>query len=457
MKKITKYIMISSIILFSLMIPKMSLAKTLIASGTGASDARIFDNQGQNVTGQDLNRWSNYEVKYHWEIETTESLQAGDQIEFILPQNIQVISDIKFDVINREGKIVGKFILLKGQRIGTLTFNNYFEDKDVTKLDGTLSFSVNGTIDDDDHTWEIIKSGWLDDNKTPHWTITYNPNENHLTNVTISDELIGDQKLNPNSIQIVLGRFDNGRFIEAETINNPIGNGLLEVTANGFVLKLAELHSALQIRYTTTLTNYGQIDIGNKVNSEANGLGNNADVAYIKVIGDGMIDADIHKPSTSSTLPVSKVNESSRTTKVSCYTKNSTDKPQVTTQSSKTHQLTKSSGQSYSNVNGSITKQSQTTTAQTRQTTSHMPSSASTELRKSHYLKTTAAVTSTNSTSDYRQTSDKLQSTMTKLTTFKRQFSLPQTSEKRQVSLLILGIICIISSYLLYRKHKNWI
>lgn len=89
---------------------------------------------------------------------------------------------------DKDGHVIGTFQIKAWEKTGTLTFNDYLPTHPLDNVHGTLTFKGNGTDVTTSKDWLINKYGWLDDNK-PHWSIVYNPDSKHLTNVTIKDTL----------------------------------------------------------------------------------------------------------------------------------------------------------------------------------------------------------------------------------------------------------------------------
>lgn len=149
-----------------------------------------------------------------------------------------------------------------------MTFNSYLSQHPMTNIHGTLSIWGNGTVDQTYEQSELHKAGWIDGNNQPTWDILYNPNSEHRTNVVITDTLLGPQKLDPNSIQVSLGKADaQGNFTgTVDPSIKPIIEG------NKFIIKIPDLNQAVQIVYHSTPTSSGQVNIDNKVSGKSDQL-----------------------------------------------------------------------------------------------------------------------------------------------------------------------------------------
>ena len=126
------------VLVVSLMGPLLSVntvkAANVSVSGLNANDATVWDDAGNNVTGQkDLDRYSNYTAKYQWKIEDGIVISAGDTASFSLPDNVVMNSDVTFNITNNDGKVVGTGTILKGQAQGTITFSNALEDTNFNR------------------------------------------------------------------------------------------------------------------------------------------------------------------------------------------------------------------------------------------------------------------------------------------------------------------------------------
>lgn len=257
-------------LLFSFLLTPLKIyGKEIDITGNTAQDAKVTTSSGEDVTGDNnLDRYDNYEITYNWSIPNGTNIQNGDTASFTIPNNVQIMNDTSFEVKTSDGEVIGTFIIKKGQRVGTLTFNSYLSQHPMTNIHGTLSIWGNGTVDQTYEQSELHKAGWIDGNNQPTWDILYNPNSEHRTNVVITDTLLGPQKLDPNSIQVSLGKADaQGNFTgTVDPSIKPIIEG------NKFIIKIPDLNQAVQIVYHSTPTSSGQVNIDNKVSGKSDQL-----------------------------------------------------------------------------------------------------------------------------------------------------------------------------------------
>ena len=223
-------------------------------TGAGANNAVITDMNGKNVTGETLNKYTFYEASYKWSLPENTIVKAGDTATFTLSSNVQLrVADTRFNVIDSAGHVVGQFDIQKGSKTGTLTFNDYFSKNQVKDIHGTLVLKVNGTQENAPSTWFLNKSGWLDSQKVPNWTVVYNPQSKQLTNVKLTDTLKDTQTFDVNSIQLWYGHVENNQFVADKKVTNPVQQGLVTVSGNDKVMtaNFKDLDSAIQLVYKT--------------------------------------------------------------------------------------------------------------------------------------------------------------------------------------------------------------
>lgn len=257
-------------LLFSFLLTPLKIyGKEIDITGNTAQDAKVTTSSGEDVTGDNnLDRYDNYEITYNWSIPNGTNIQNGDTASFTIPNNVQIMNDTSFEVKTSDGEVIGTFTIKKGQRVGTLTFNSYLSQHPMTNIHGTLSIWGNGTVDQTYEQSELHKAGWIDGNNQPTWDILYNPNSEHRTNVVITDTLLGPQKLDPNSIQVSLGKADaQGNFTgTVDPSIKPIIEG------NKFIIKIPDLNQAVQIVYHSTPTTSGEVSVNNKVSGKSDQL-----------------------------------------------------------------------------------------------------------------------------------------------------------------------------------------
>lgn len=291
------------ILLLGLFVP--SLSSTIFAkevSLIGTDHPTVTTDSGQSVgPNQSTNRYKYYKVSYDWSVPKGETIEARDTATFPLPKNIQILNDTTFDVTTKDGKVIGKFTIKKGASSGVLTFNDYISKHHLQNVKGTLEFWGNGIQGSSYEYQEINKVSWVDDNGKPTWYILYNPNSEKRTNVTITDQLSGPQKLDKDSIEIQFGTVANGKFI-ADSPQPKVEYTIVK-REDGFTLKIPKLNRAVQVIYHSTPTKAGDLNLSNKVQGKSDQLGVKQNSSSIQVGGSGNASGD--KPIESSTSEIS--------------------------------------------------------------------------------------------------------------------------------------------------------
>lgn len=247
----------------SLMGPLMSVntvkAANVSVSGLNANDATIWDDAGNNVTGQkDLDRYSNYTAKYQWKIDDGVMISAGDTTSFSLPDNVVMNSDVTFNITNNDGKVVGTGTILKGQSQGTITFSNALEDTNFNR-EGHLFLNVIGTHSGGGPaSYFINKIGWVDGSTYDKqgypteviWEASVNPGAANLKNVVLTDTLGEGQEYISNSMTLTKRHEENGQWVDDGTITP-------NVTVNGkhLTINLGDISTNIDVVYKVKVTN----------------------------------------------------------------------------------------------------------------------------------------------------------------------------------------------------------
>lgn len=448
-------------------------ADDIAITGNLAKDAEVTTEGGENVTGEQLDRYQYYNVTYHWSIPNGTTVKEGDTATFEIPSNIQILKDTSFEIKDSNDHVIGTFYIGEGSRIGTITFNNYIEDNDLTNVHGTLTLTGNGTTTTVNKDWSINKYGWLDQNNKPTWTVVYNPLGKHLSNVVITDTLKGAQVLDKNSIQIQYGIVDdNNQFHATSTNADPVKDGIVSIDDHGFTAKFDQLDTAIQIVYTTTPTTRANVNLDNVVTGESPELGISQDASSVQVSGSGSVSGDIDSGS-SSTENSSIPNESTE----SSMSSTSTASPSVsstttsTTESTGTNTSSSSMSSTASSAHNSSTTVSNTTSEcppAATSTTESTKTSTSWESSKSNIVVESDSGTTSSSlkgnfvnnsvTSQTTNNIGKGQSTTINGSTKSSKESLPKTgiNERKSIILTTIGVLIIVLLFglIIYRYHK---
>lgn len=262
-------------------------------TGAKASDAVVTTKDGENVTGNDqLNKYIYYNVTYKWALPSNTTVKDGDTAQFELPNNVSIrVADTTFDVTDDDNHVVGTFTIKKGSHTGTLTFNDYFSKNQIVDIHGTLTITASGTRENDPSQWFLNKSGWLDSNNRPNWTVVFNPKSLSLTNINIKDTLQGKQTLDAASLELWYGSVDtNNQFVAKRKITNPVEQGLLNVNGNTITAHFDTLDEAIQLVYRSQSTDDNNLNLVNVVTGSADELGSNTITATIALGGHGTAD-----------------------------------------------------------------------------------------------------------------------------------------------------------------------
>lgn len=276
-------------------------------NGTSAKDAVVKTSSGENVTGKnDLSRWEVYNVSYDWSVPKGVTPKKGDTATFQLPNNIQIIDDTKFPIKDANKNVVGEFVIKSGAKEGTLTFNDYYATHPTNNIHGTLWFTGAGTKDESVQNWDVNKASWLSSNGTPTWSIAYNPQKKHLTNVNFVDTL-GKGQTFTGDIIVQYGTYvPNGQFkVEKEEVNP----SNVKVKGNQLFVHFDSLDTTVQIVYTTKPINQNEQDkllLTNKVVVTSDQIKNAEDSAKIVVLGGGSVEGTTPKPNKPSDKPTQK-------------------------------------------------------------------------------------------------------------------------------------------------------
>ena len=272
-------------------------AAELPIQGASAKDAIITTDDGKNVTGQtNLNKYVYYNANYQWSLPQNVTVKNGDTAHFGLPNNVEVrVADTKFEVKNEKNQTVGTFDIKKGSHTGKLTFNSYFANHKMKDIRGRLSFKVSGTEENAPGEWFLNKSGWLDNENHANWTVVYNPQSKHLTNVHLDDILRNGQTYVDDSIQLWYGHVENNQFVAEEKITDPVKKGLVHVSKNNDILSFyfKKLDKAVQLYYKTnpgTKSQYKNLDLVNVVDASCDQIAMNTISCKIAVGGSGTAD-----------------------------------------------------------------------------------------------------------------------------------------------------------------------
>ncbi|UPH47801.1 SpaA isopeptide-forming pilin-related protein [Listeria innocua] len=242
----------------------------------------LLDKDGTPKT--DFGYYDNMNVHYTWSIPNSTSVKAGDSMDFVLPNQLSLATDLAFDVKDSKGQTVGTATVKRATNQVTVVFSDYVEKHSDIKgeLDFWTTFNQkvitgnekinlefpleNGTTNVDVNVGEktpvsptetIFKYGWVDANNPSliHWVVRVNYAQNNIPNAVFTDIIGAKQTLNFDSIKAFHGTYSTDRVFTAGT---PISNTNFSKTSDGFSVTLGNLTDSVQISYTTTATDGGK-------------------------------------------------------------------------------------------------------------------------------------------------------------------------------------------------------
>ena len=232
----------------------------LTVDGLTGNDATITDMNGNVIKPSDnLYAWLNFDIKYDWSIPDGVPIDAGDTVTFELPSGITTPGDLAFPIYDSNGVEIGTATLKAGAKTGTITFNSALEENSANRH-GTLSLVAKGTNTGDGNegnNWMFNKNGWIagfTSRLSPNeltWNIAFNPNEQKLTNVVITDTLGPGQEYIPGSLSAVGGSFGPNGFVSGGFQLYP------DVTVEGNKIIITfpgEVNTAVDIYYRSKVT-----------------------------------------------------------------------------------------------------------------------------------------------------------------------------------------------------------
>ncbi|WP_338232154.1 SpaA isopeptide-forming pilin-related protein [Companilactobacillus muriivasis] len=232
----------------------------LTVDGLTGNDATITDMNGNVIKPSDnLYAWLNFDIKYNWSIPDGVPIDAGDTVTFELPSGITTPGDLAFPIYDSNGVEIGTATLKAGAKTGTITFNSALEETSANRH-GTLSLVAKGTNTGDGNegnNWMFNKNGWIagfTSRLAPNeltWNIAFNPNEQKLTNVVITDTLSPGQEYIPGSLSATGGSFGPNGFVSGGFQLYPdvkVEGNQLTITFPG------EINSAVEIYYRSKVT-----------------------------------------------------------------------------------------------------------------------------------------------------------------------------------------------------------
>ncbi|KKD46230.1 SpaA isopeptide-forming pilin-related protein [Listeria seeligeri] len=231
----------------------------------------------------DFGYYESIQIHYTWEIPNSADAKAGDTMEFTLPEQLKIVTDLNFVLKDDEGNIVGNVVATKATGKVVVTFTDYVEKKsnikgelnfwsnwDKTIINGSEHVTVEFPIDGDYVTIPVdvgpknqinpnetlYKYGWADE-KNPaiiNWVVRVNYAKLSIDNAVYEDFIGPNQTLNFSSIRAYHGVFDaDDNF----TKGTQVPASAITQTSDGFKIAFGNLTDSVKISYYTIATDGG--------------------------------------------------------------------------------------------------------------------------------------------------------------------------------------------------------
>lgn len=231
----------------------------------------------------DFGYYESIQIHYTWEIPNSADAKAGDTMEFTLPEQLKIVTDLNFVLKDDEGNIVGNVVATKATGKVVVTFTDYVEKKsnikgelnfwsnwDKTIINGSEHITVEFPVDGDYVTIPVdvgpknqinpnetlYKYGWADE-KNPaiiNWVVRVNYAKLSIDNAVYEDFIGPNQTLNFSSVRAYHGIFDaDDNF----TKGTQVPASAITQTSDGFKIAFGNLTDSVKISYYTIATDGG--------------------------------------------------------------------------------------------------------------------------------------------------------------------------------------------------------
>lgn len=190
----------------------------------------LLDADGNPQT--DFGYYDSIKVHYTWEIPNSTNVKEGDTMEFVLPPELKIVTDLDFSLKDHDGNTVGHVIAKKSTGQVVITFTDFVEKNsnisgyldfwtnwDKSLVEGNenvpVEFPVNGTtetidvgvggknqIDPDE---SLYKYGWADAENPEliQWVVRVNYSKQNIQNAVYEDFIGPKQVVDFNSIKSI--------------------------------------------------------------------------------------------------------------------------------------------------------------------------------------------------------------------------------------------------------------
>ena len=262
MKKISKlFLGFAALVFLIFQSQEVISAKQITVNGLNASDAKIYDGNGQEVEPGSV-AGTQYDIKYNWSIPDNENVSAGDTATVTLPKGFVASSTVTGNIKLSNGTVVGTITIQKGSNQGTITFNNqlyntYGKHGELT-ISATKKSNSSGDSSGAAPTWMINKAGWLDQgamqNGAPtkiYWDVVVNPAGKNLKNVVVTDTIGEGQEYIDGSAQFYNVKYSSTG--ESKRIN-ALNNVKVTTKGNQVTFDLGDITEPVEIEYETSIT-----------------------------------------------------------------------------------------------------------------------------------------------------------------------------------------------------------
>ena len=262
MKKISKlFLGFAALVFLIFQSQGVISAKQITVNGLNASDAKIYDGNGQEVEPGSV-AGTQYDIKYNWSIPDNENVSAGDTATVTLPKGFVASSTVTGNIKLSNGTVVGTITIQKGSNQGTITFNNqlyntYGKHGELT-ISATKKSNSSGDSSGAAPTWMINKAGWLDQGAMQdgaptkiYWDVVVNPAGKNLKNVVVTDTIGEGQEYIDDSAQFYNVKYSSTG--ESKRIN-ALNNVKVTTKGNQVTFDLGDITEPVEIEYETSIT-----------------------------------------------------------------------------------------------------------------------------------------------------------------------------------------------------------
>ncbi|MBC1283395.1 collagen binding domain-containing protein [Listeria welshimeri] len=272
-----------SILIVATTIFQATIVKAATSYGSEfINTVELLDKDG--VPQTDFGYYDNIDVHYTWSIPNTTNVKSGDTMDFTLPSQLALATDLTFYVKDSKGETVGTATVKRATNQVTLVFSDYVEkhsdikgeldfwktfNQKIITVNETINLEFpieNGTTEINVNVGEktpvsptetIFKYGWVDANNPSliHWVVRVNYAQETIPNAVFTDIIGAKQTLNFDSIKAFHGTYSIDRVF---TAGASISNSNFSEMSNGFSVALGDLTGSVQISYTTNATDGGK-------------------------------------------------------------------------------------------------------------------------------------------------------------------------------------------------------